>query len=119
MARGAATGESVVAGLEAVDLEAVDRDAVDRADVDRMDWGRAEATRRMQRLHPPDLKAWVPRACSTMTVALRVRQKRMPPAQAILSNRRFDSKVWQRATAVVVNTDGGKRRSSCRRFLST
>ena len=25
--------------------------------------------------------------------------------------------VWQRATAVVVNTDGGEERSSCRRFL--
>ena len=67
---------------------AVDLDAVDLADADPMDEGRAEATPRMQR--PQFLDR---RASLTMMAELMLQQKRVHPAQAILNNRRFDSKV--------------------------
>jgi hypothetical protein len=66
----------------------VDLDAVDLADEDPMDEGRAEATPRMQRPQLLDR-----RACLTMMAELMLQRNQARLAQAILSNRRFDSKV--------------------------
>jgi hypothetical protein len=64
----------------------VDLDAVDLADAHLTDEDRAEATPRMQRPHPLER-----RACSTMREPWMLRRKLVPPARAILSNRRFNS----------------------------
>jgi len=77
-----------------------------------MDEGRAEATLRMQRPHPR-----ARRACSTMTVARKVQQSGRPRRRQSSVIGDSIQRFWQRATAVVVNTDGGMRRSSCRLFL--
>ena len=112
MGRCAAIGEKAAA--DPAGPEAADQDA---ADADRMDKGRAVEAPRMLRPRLRDPKARERRACWTMMAEPVLRPERVLPAQAILNNCGFDSKVWQRATAVVVNTDGGKRRSSCRRFF--
>jgi len=86
VAKCAAIGEKVAA--DQVGPEAVDPGAVDLAGSDPMDEGRAEATPRTQ---PP----WRldHRACWTMMAEPMLRLKQVSLAQAILNNRRFDSKV--------------------------